>query len=350
LGDRLQDLTSGLNTASDKIQLLRAEADTSISIQVEILNTSLMQLEQLNSDIVSATVNGIDPSGLRDQRQMVVDKIAEIVPVRELDRQNGRIALMTPSGEMLIDDRAKVFEFSSNPVIIADMTLASGALNGISVDGAPLAADGVGKLSGGTLGAAFQARDVELVAAQDGLDAIAADLIQRFQDPNVDPSLAIGQAGLLTDNGIAYDSVNLIGLAGRISINSSVDPAQGGAFTNLRDGINAVTPGPSGNATLLQSLSSALSTPLASGSDASLQSAAGRASNFEAHTGHQRLNFEAELSFSNARWSSLKEAEAAGGVDTDYEMQMLLKVEQAFAANARVIQTVNTLMQRLMEI
>jgi len=46
----------------------------------------------------------------------------------------------------------------------------------------------------------------------------------------------------------------------------------------------------------------------------------------------------------------LTEAEAAGGVDSDYEMQMLLRVEQAYAANARVIQAVETMMQRLMEI
>lgn len=350
LGDRLNDLAGGLNAASKDIQNLRVEADASIASQVGILNTSLAQVEQLNKDITSARLSGIDPSGLMDQRQMVVDKIAEIVPIRELDRNNGQIALTTPSGETLLDGGAKVFGFVANPVITPDMTLASGGLTGITLDGVQVAADGVGKLSGGTLGAAFQARDVELVSAQAGLDSIAADLITRFQDPAIDPSLSVGQAGLLTDNGAAYDPVNHTGLASRIALNAAVDPAQGGTLTNLRDGISAITPGASGNATLLQALSGALSSSRASGSDTTLQNAAGRASNFETQTGVQRLNFEAELSFSNARWSSLKEAEAAGGVDTDYEMQMLLRVEQAYAANARVVQTIESLMQRLMEI
>lgn len=107
---------------------------------------------------------------------------------------------------------------------------------------------------------------------------------------------------------------------------------------------------PSGFADLLQSLSSILSTPLSTAGNPTQQSAAGRASAFEAVIGNSRLNFESELSFANARWSSLREAEAADGVDTDFEMQTLLRAEQAYAANARVIQAVDMMMQRIMEL
>lgn len=350
VGDRLNSLAQSLNDASKNVQGLRAEADASIADQVDTLNTALSQVEQLNDDITSSRNSGIDPSSLMDERQRVIDQIAQIMPVREFDRDGGQVALMTPSGEILIDGQAKQFGFVPNAVIAPDMTLASGGLSSITLDGAPIAADGFGKLGGGTLGAAFQARDVELVTAQDGLDTVAADLIGRFQDPAVDPTLVVGDAGLLTDSGAAFDVVNIAGLAGRISINAAVDPAQGGTVTNIRDGINAVTTGPSGNASLLQTLSVALSTSQATTGSATQQSAAGRASSLEADIGGRRLNFESELSFANARWSGLKEAEAAGGVSTDYEMQMLLRVEQAYAANARVVQTIDSLMQRLMEI
>lgn len=350
LVDRLNGLTTGLNTASDEVQGLRADADASIAEQVERLNTALSQVQQLNADISYARNTGNDPSGIMDVRQQVIDEIATIVPIREFDRDNGQVALMTPQGESLLDGTAKQFEFTRNPVITADMTMAGGGLSGLSVGGVPIAADGIGKMAGGTLGAAFQSRDVELVAAQDGLDLIAADLVTRFQNPSVDPTLATGDAGLLTDAGVAYDSMNLQGLAGRISLNAAVDPAQGGTITKLRDGLNATSNGPSGNATLLLALSSAMSAPLSLAGDPTQQSAAGRAATFEADTGSRRLGFESELSFANARWTGLKEAEAAGGVDTDYEMQMLLRIEQAYSANARVIQTVDSMMQRLMEI
>lgn len=350
LGDRLDGLAQGLNDASSQVQTLRAEADASIADQVGRLNTALSQVEQLNTDITYSRNTGSDPSSLIDQRQRVIDEIAAIVPVRELPRDGGQIALMTPNGESLIDGRAKQFGFVQNNVITPDMTLASGGLSPITFDGAPVGSDGIGKLIGGSLGAAFQARDGDLVTAQDGLDDIAADLMARFQDPAVDTTLVVGQAGLFTDNGAPFDVVNTAGLAGRITLNAAVDPTQGGAITNLRDGINAAGPGPSGEAGLLQSLSAALSAPRTTAGDPLQNSAAGRAASFEAATGSQRLNYESELSFANARWTSLKEAEAAGGVDSDHEMQMLLRVEQAYAANARVVQAVETMMQRLMEI
>lgn len=349
LGGRLGSLAQGLNDASSNVQDLRVQADASIAQQVDVLNRSLAQVEQLNGDIMAARLRGIDPSSLMDQRQQVVDQIAQIVPVRELDRDNGRIALTTPSGATLIDGTAREFGFTATPVITPDMTLASGGLSGITLDGDPMGDDGYGRLAGGSLSAAFQARDVELVAMQTGLDTVAADLIARFQDSTVDPTLGMGDAGLLTDGGTPF-TIPLTGLAARIAVNAAVDPAQGGSLSNLRDGINAGGTGLVGDATLLQALSSALSAPRTALGDSTQQAAAARASTFETDVGTRRLNFESELSFANARWSGLKEAEAAGGVDTDFEMQMLLRVETAYSANAKVIQTVDTLMQRLLEI
>ncbi|MDC0116175.1 flagellar hook-associated protein FlgK [Octadecabacter sp.] len=350
VNDRLTSLTDGLNDASKNIQSLRTEIDGSIADQISVLNSSLAQVEKLNSDILNAQNSGVDPSGFLDQRQMIIDQIAEIVPLREMNRDGGRVALVTADGETLLDGKARVFGFTESPVIIADMTVQSGGLSSITLDGLPIATDGIGKLAGGTLGAAFQTRDVELVAVQSGLDVIAADLINRFQDPSVDLSLAAGDAGLLTDNGSAYNAANVLGLAGRISVNAAVNPDQGGALTKLRDGLNATTAGLTGDSSLILSLSAALAAPTSATADTPSLSAAGRAADLEAEIGVQRLDFESSLSFANARWSSLKEAEAAEGVDTDFELQMLLRVEQAYAANARVIQAVETMIQRLLEI
>lgn len=350
VASHLAALTDSLNTASRSVQTMRAEADRSIADQTRTLNTALARVERLNADIAVSRMTGMDPSGLMDQRQTEIDRIAEIVPVRELDRQGGQVALITPSGATLLDGKAREFTFTANPVIVADMTLASGGLSGLSRGGTPLEPDGIGALAGGTLGAAFQLRDVDLAAAQVGLDSVAADLIERFQSPIVDPTLTMGDPGLLTNNGAAIDPLNMVGLAGRISVNAAIDPAQGGEITRLRDGLNATGLGPSGNADLLDGLRSALAAPRLIGSNPSPQSAGGLAASLEADIGNLRLNYESELGFESARWSSFREAEAAGGVDSDYEMQMLLRVEQAYAANARVIQTIESMMRTLMEI
>ena len=350
LSQRFGELATSLNTASDSIQTKRVEVDSFISDQIENLNVALQQVEKLNKDIISAENSGVDSAGLMDTRQQIVDVIAEIVPIRQFQRDNGQIALMTTGGETLIDGPAKTFGFSPNATITPDMTLASGGLNGITVEGVPIATDGIGGLSGGSLAAAFQARDNDLVAAQTNLDDLAVDLVTRFQDSSLDSTLAPGDAGLLTDAGVAFDGVSITGLSARIKVNAQVDPSQGGVVTKLRDGLNAISVGSSGNSSLLQSMSAVLTEPRLSGAGTTMLSAAGRAADIEARIGSERLSHEADLSFERSRWSSLKEAEAADGVDTDYELQQLLRVEQAYAANARVIQTVDTLMQRLMEI
>lgn len=350
LQDRFQDLTGALNSAAKQVQAERARSDSNIAAQVDELNAALSQVERLNGDITYSVNTGGDPSGLIDARDVVIDQIAELVPVRSLARENGRVALMTPQGEMLIDGPAKVFGFVPNPVVTADMSLASGGLSAVTFDGTAVGPDGIGRLADGALGASFLARDTVLTDAQSALDKIAADLIGRFQDPAVDPTLAPGQAGLLTDAGTAFDPADLLGLSERISVNGTVDPEQGGIVTNLRDGAQATGPGLAGDSSLLLSLSDALTTPKSGVSDPSQTGAASRATRLQGDIGETRLGFEAELAFESSRWNSLKEAEAAQGVDTDFEMQMLLRIEQAYAANARVIQTVNSLMQRLMEI
>ena len=60
---------------------------------------------------------------------------------------------------------------------------------------------------------------------------------------------------------------------------------------------------------------------------------------------------DAAAAFSDGRYAVKAEAEATlTGVDSDREMSDLLLVEQAYAANARVLQTVDGLLRRLLEI
>ena len=348
--NRAQDLAGALNTATDRVQSLRRRADADIAAQVDQLNTALEQVERLNGDIANSLNVGADSSALMDQRQRVIDQVSGIVPMRELARPDGRIALMTPGGEMLVDGPAKRFDFAHTPVVTADMTLSSGGLVGISVDGVPIAADGLGKLAGGSLGAAFVARDDTLVAAQQKLDHAAAHLIQRMQGGSVDPTLGPMDAGLFTDAGQPLDPLNTTGLAGRIEVNAAVDPARNGDTRRLRDGLNAPAPGAAGDSTLLLATGAALSSSQPIGGSGSSRSVAGHFADIQSSIGQARVEADQELGFTNARQAALAEAEAMTGVDTDHEMQMLLRVEQAYAANARLVQTVEAMIDRLMEL
>lgn len=348
---RLSDVATTLQAQTRSTQSLRQEADAAIAQDVERLNRGLRQVAELNSDILRINASGNDPSGLLDARQRIVDDIATILPVREITRDNGTIGLMTVNGTTLLDTRPVQFGFVPTATITADMTLASGALSGITLDNQPLdPATGVGRLGGGSLGAAFTLRDVTLVETQAGLDLIAADLIARFQDPTIDPTIAPPLPGVLTDEGGILDLTDLTGLAGRISINAAIDPSRGGDPSLLRDGLYAVAPGPTGDSAQLDRWLGALVAPRSDAPTTSVRSAAGRIADFTADIGMRRLAAEEAASFSTAKWDNLRMSELSNGVDTDFELQVLLQIEQAYAANARVIETVDQMMQRLLEI
>lgn len=349
--NRLNSVASSFRESAAGIRGLRQESENSIASQVASLNTSLSQVEALNRDILVARNAGNDSTALLDQRQVVVDKISAIVSVREIPRNNGTIALMTSAGQMLVDGPASQFGFTPANYVTPDMTLASGGLRGITLDGVPLpGAAGYGRLDGGSLSAAFTLRDDTLVGAQAGLDGVARDLIDRLADPATDPTLVPGDAGLLTDAGTAFDPLDTVGLSARITVNAAVDPGQGGAAWRIRDGVNAATAGAAGNGAQIDRWIDALGDPRSLASGGPARNAAGQISNLVSSIGSQRLAAEESLSFTTARWASLRQEELADGVDSDHELQMLMQIEQAYAANAKVMQTVQSMIQTLMEI
>jgi flagellar hook-associated protein 1 len=74
------------------------------------------------------------------------------------------------------------------------------------------------------------------------------------------------------------------------------------------------------------------------------------ASDLLSGTATARLDADGEAAYARTRLDTFVSMEAENGVDTDQEMQALLQIEQAYAANAKVIRAVEAMMQSLMEI
>lgn len=348
-----QGVVSTLNDASDGVQELRMRADRSIDAQVTQLNEMLEQVQQLNSRITSARVQGSDTAALQDHRQEIVDGISTMVEVRQVPRDNGQVALYTTGGAVLIDGKAAEISFEPTRTIVPHMTQQAGLLSGLMLNGQPVETGNDGPLSGGTLAAQFEIRDTTSVAMQSQLDAAARDLSERFQDPSVDPTLTAGDAGLFTDAGLASDPANEVGLAGRMTLNAAVDPNQGGDAWRMRDGIGAASQGPVGEARVLQALSDSLTAkrPVASAAFGGQSlSAFDLSSQILSSAGQSRQNAEQSATFANISLTEMQQLRFADGVDTDAELQTLMVIEQAYAANARVLQTVDEMMNALMRI
>ena len=346
-----QSLTSKLNEVSDGLQSLRQDADARIGQEVAWLNTSLQQIADLNEQIVRAKGNDRDYPSLLDQRQKLIDDISELVPIRQLPRENDTVALYTMGGALLLDIEPAEFGFDARAPITPDMTLASGALSGLTINGNAVQISGAGSaIGGGVLSELFAVRDTHAVEVQTNLDEVARDLIVRFEDPALDPTLVAGDPGLFTDRGNPVDLADLVGLAGRVEVNTLVDPSAGGATWRLRDGLGAVAPGPVGNAALITAKLDVLAearAPVNGTFSGAGKDLSGFATALTSLSGQSIQASSTRVSFEAAKFEGLEESLLADGVDTDQELQKLLLVEQAYAANARVIQTADELLSLL---
>ncbi|EPX82632.1 flagellar hook-associated protein FlgK [Salipiger mucosus] len=351
-----RDFARTMNSLSGDVQQARVEADQSVARQVGTLNGALQQVRQLNSAIAETMVRNGDASSLMDERQRAIDTISDIVPLRTVERDNGGLALYAASGTVLLDSminsQPAEIGFTPTEPITADMTLTGGALSGLSINRQPINSGNAGPLGGGTLGAQLQIRDRAAPDMQAVLDGLARDLVERFGPGGPDGTLTPGDPGLFTDAGAAFNPVDETGLAGRISLNSLVEP-DGAGLWRLRDGLGAATPGPVGDATLIGGYSDTLDALVAPASAAlgtGARSFASHVADFHAAVSAARVRADGEVAYNTARHTALRELELSKGVDTDAELQTLMRVEQHYAANARVMTVVDDLMQTLLSI
>ncbi|WP_417269175.1 flagellar hook-associated protein FlgK [Celeribacter sp.] len=347
-------LSDRINSAADAISQARQNADQDIATTVERLQSALDKIAKINIDIQKNVSSGYDASGLMDQRQLLIDEVSQIIPVKEVEREHGMVSLYTPGGSILLASKAATIEFSPVNTITPDMVVDPGVLSGLKINGHSVSTSAEnGPIAGGELAGLFEIRDTLAPEAQTKLDAFARDLIERFQDPAMDPTISASMAGLFTDGGAAFNIANEEGLSNRLKLNAVVDPNEGGDLWRLRDGIGAASEGDAGNATLLQSMLSKLQSGVAtaSGGFSTIErTSSGLSSDLFSYFETAGLASQSHLSYASAQQMSLKTIELKNGVDSDNELQKLLLIERSYAANAKVIETVETLFDQLMRI
>ena len=113
-----------------------------------------------------------------------------------------------------------------------------------------------------------------------------------------------------------------------------------------------MAPGAIGSNTLLRGLIAQLDQPRANAiSNGRTLTALEAAADLSASAGARSASFDAALQSSEAYAGVLRDAElSVTGVDTDAELQNLLIIEQSYAANARLIEAVQGMIDRLLEI
>ena len=344
-------LVTGVVQIDSALQGARDQADAAIAEDVDSLNRSLAQIARLNDDIQRQTLAGRDTNALKDQRQLLIDQAAAILPLKEVPRRDGQVMLLGADGTILLDREPAHIGFTRTPQPAAEERVEAGALGRIEIDGRALGGDHA-LLASGRLGAALHLRDVAAPRLQEQLDGLASDLVARFAQPDIDPTLPAGEMGLIVENHGAHATPGAPGAAGRLALNPLIDPDQPDSLARLRDGLYATLPGPVGDNAQLARLAAALKAPTPSplSSAGAAGSVHGHAAELMAGVWRSVSTSEDALAHAAARHAALDEAIKANGVDTDSELQHLMTLEKAYAANARVMATVDAMLRQLMEI
>ena len=335
-----------LGHAAEGLRTLRNEADASIGQRVAAINAALATLQELNASVVAARARREPVADLEQARDAAVLSISEHIPITVVARSDGRIALFSSRGAALLDGAATTLGFTPAGVVPDGATAANGGLSGLTLGGIPVAEGAGGLLGGGALSADFDLRDRTLPQAQSSLDALAAAIVTRLEA--ADASLTPGEPGLLSDGGLPFDPSALEGLAARIHPHSALDdPAMGALALSHGFGSTPV----SGTLASLAAAFSRTGTDLAATGDPTARDLAGHVAHVSADL-HIRAARAEEAGASAAAASRLADAAHGDrvGVDTDQQLQLLLAIENAYAANARVLAVADAMMQDLLEI
>lgn len=353
-----KDLVYALNSATQTVQGLRQEADAEIASAVNRLNTLLVQFDTVNSAIVDGTRAGADVTDHLDNRDRLLLSISDEVGIRTMTRSDNDMVIFTDSGVTLFETRPRAITF--DPTLIYSAATAGNAVfaDGVQITGAPAGmAIGAGRLAG-----LMAVRDEIATTYQSQLDEIARGLIEAFAESDQSAVPALPDApGLFTYSGAAAvppPGSIVAGLAGKITVHLSVDPAQGGDATRLRDGGmagGAYTYNSSGEAGFtgrLRELLDRMYEQRAFDPNAQLAGSAtlaGFAAGSVSWLQEARTTAEAEAEYRTTLFERTSEALSnATGVNLDHEMMMLLDLERSYQATSRLISAIDEMFRSLL--
>ena len=170
------DVTVELKQMSETIQELRLQADNEITAAVIEMNEVTNQIDQLNDDIISNSTVGRDVTDLKDQRDLKIDRLSELVDIRYFYRSDGDVVVFTSAGSTIVDTVPPVLSHKAASAITPSSTHDGGSIDGIFVGAQIPTNDITNEIRDGYLKALIDMRDDILPNLQSQIDELAVQL------------------------------------------------------------------------------------------------------------------------------------------------------------------------------
>jgi flagellar hook-associated protein 1 FlgK len=361
-------LAQGINTLSETYNQTRQSAQNDLVTEVGQLNDALGQVGLLNNQIVALQAQGQSTADLQNQRNAVTATISQLVDARFVEQPNGALTVLTSGGAQLPTD-------TPDPLSIASATTGpsvfypGGGLPGIELDGSDVTA----QFYGGQIGANVTLRDSTIPTYQGELDEFSHTLASRFDAQGL--TLFTDPSGVLPQSTTTPAQSGYVGFASTIEVNPLVtatpslvrdgtrsvlagDPGGGAPFTPNPDGLagftglidNVLTYTFGDESQAGETQPAPATTGLGpSGTLAAPFAAPAALSDFAtALTGSQAedsANATTDSTDTAAVQTALQnKLTAQTGVSLDTEMSDMIALQNAYAANAKIISGVQSLL------
>ena len=368
-----QNTVTRFNDVARVVVEARQAAHDGIVKKVAQVNSTLREISVLRDNVVERTGAGMPTADVEDKLDVALTRLSELLEVKPIRQANGGLLLLGAGGITIpIPKEGDVFSVPGAVIAPGSFYGGMGMIPPITMGGI----DVTRQLIGGKLGESITLRDQTLPRYQAELDVAAAELADRFEevglrlftDPSGTPPSYSGP-----DPNAAYAGSTQIGFANRIQVN----PAVRTDIRLLRDGTHDTggftrnpVGGPAGFVTLIDRiLSFTFGETDASGvswggfatsglgPDGSLSSPFGSPRTIEDYTA---LVTASQTADSAAAASALETAKQfseglearftrESRVDVDSEMASLIQLQNAYAANARVMTTAQSMWTTLFE-
>lgn len=311
-------LASTFNSYATQLSNIAASTQTGISDSVTQVNTLTSQIASMNAQIVAATSTGASPNDLLDQRDQMLDQLSQMVSITVSGNKDGSDQVNIGGIQVVNDTSATALSLGSG----IPLTLTTG-----SGDVLPS--------PGGQLGAMLTVANVDLPAAQNGLNTLASSIIT---DVNTQQA-----AGWSPPAGTGVDffdpsPANATAQNMRLSATVAADPS------TIATGTTANATGDNSIALAianLQNFSPSAPGNSFSGAYSSLVNSVANAKNASdsSSTVYQTLQQQADT-----------QRQAVSGVDSDEELTNMIAQQQAYVAAAKLVETIQAMSTALLSI
>lgn len=154
-------LASAFNGIADRLDATATSANESARAQVDQVNNLAKQIAELNVLIVAGDAASGSANDLKDNRDRLIDKLSQIVPVTVQNRVNGSVAVNI--GGIALVDAADA----------RSMSLLLGPTFQVSISGSPEPM----RIPDGTLGRTMQFINTDLPGVRAQLDGLASSIV-----------------------------------------------------------------------------------------------------------------------------------------------------------------------------